>query len=129
MNDLNQIMVASKIVNNWSIERDTTEPTISLKLWTSSYQWAKSTKNITCILNDSSNKYYIPGRDLQSITQANLDKYENKKWTTFNQFKKSFDIWCLEMKNDPNWKTSKCNCPAFFKNYICKHAVGMTIRL
>ncbi|CAF4518163.1 unnamed protein product [Rotaria socialis] len=101
----------------------------NLMYQTSSYQWAKSTKNITCIPNDSSNKYYIPARDLQSITQANLDKYENKKWATFNQFKKSFDIWYLEMKNDPDWKTSKCNRPAFFKNYICKHAVGMTIRL
>ncbi|CAF2245583.1 unnamed protein product, partial [Rotaria magnacalcarata] len=106
----------SKIVNNWSIERDTssinvkllaTEPTISLKSWISSYQWTKSTENIISIPNDSSNKYYIPARDLQFITQANLDKYENKKWTSFNQFKKSFDIWCLEMKSEPNWKTSK----------------------
>jgi SWIM zinc finger len=100
-----------------------------LKLWTSSYQWIKSTKYIICIPNDSSKKYYIPARDLQSITQANLDKYKNNKWTTFNQFKKSFDIWCMEMENGSDWKTSKCNCPAFFKNYICKHAVGMAIRL
>lgn len=132
------LTVASNIVNNWSVEGDTssinvklfaTEPTISLKLWTSSYQWAKSTKDIVCIPNDSSKKYFISARDLQSITQANLDKYENKKWTTFNQFKKSFDIWCMEMENDSDWKTSKCNCPAFFKNYICKHVVGMAIRL
>ncbi|CAF2251995.1 unnamed protein product [Rotaria magnacalcarata] len=128
----------SNIVNNWSIERDTssinvklfvTEPTISLKLWTLSYQWAKSTKDITCVPNDSSKKYYIPARDLQSITQANLDKYKNKKWTTFNQFKKSFDIWCIELENDSDWKKFKCNCPAFLKNYLCKHVVGMAIRL
>ena len=74
-------------------------------------------------------KYYIPAPDLQSITQASIDKYENKRWTTFNQFKKSFDIWCMEMEDGSDWKTSKCNCPAFFKNYICKHAVGMAIRL
>ncbi|CAF4547030.1 unnamed protein product, partial [Rotaria sp. Silwood2] len=98
------LTIASNIVNNWSIERDTssinvklfaTEPTISLQLWTSSYQWAKLIKDIT----------------------------------TFNQFKKSFDIWCMEMENGSDWKTSKCNCPAFLKNYICKHAVGMAIRL
>ncbi|CAF3947109.1 unnamed protein product, partial [Rotaria sp. Silwood1] len=82
------LTIASNIVNNWSIERDTslinvklfaTEPTISLKLWTSSYQWAKLIKDIVCIPNVSSKKYYIPARDLQSITQATLDKYENKK--------------------------------------------------
>ena len=31
--------------------------------------------------------------------------------------------------NDSYWKRSKCNCPAFLKNYICKHIVGMAIRL
>ncbi|CAF1234572.1 unnamed protein product [Didymodactylos carnosus] len=125
-------------MNNWSVERDpssinakvfATEPTISLSLWTSSYQWAKLSKDVICVSNDFSKTYYIPARDLQSITKADLDKYKNKKWTTFNQFKKSFDIWCMELENDSDWKKSKCNCPAFFKNYICKHVVGMAIRL
>ena len=35
----------------------------------------------------------------------------------------------MEMENNSHWKTSKCNYPAFFKNYICKHVVGMPIRL
>jgi uncharacterized Zn finger protein len=35
----------------------------------------------------------------------------------------------LELNNLSDWKKSKCNCPAFFKNYICKHVVGMAIRL
>ncbi|CAF4632468.1 unnamed protein product [Rotaria sp. Silwood2] len=132
------LTIASNIINNWSIERDpsstnakifATEPPISLELWTSSYQWAKSTKDIICISNNSSKIYYIPARDLQSIKEADLTKYENKKWTTFNQFRKSFDIWRMEMENNEAWKKSKCNCPAFFKHYICKHIVGMTIRL
>lgn len=65
----------------------------------------------------------------ESISQTELKKYINKKWTTVNQFKKSCDIWCLEMHDDSNWKTSKCNCPAFLKNCICKHIVRMAIRL
>lgn len=131
------LTVASNIVYNWSIERDpvsinakifATEPTISLELWTLSYQWAKLKKDIVCVSSNSLKVYYIPARDLKFITQADLTKYKNKKWTTFNQFKKSFDIWCMEME-DIDWKKSKCNCPAFFKNYICKHIVGMAIRL
>ncbi|CAF4423464.1 unnamed protein product, partial [Rotaria sp. Silwood2] len=131
------LTISSNIIHNWSIERDpslanarifATEPTIALQLWTSSYQWAKLTKDIICIPNDSSKIYYIPARDLKSTTQAELIKY-NKKWTTFGQFKKSFDIWRMEMQNYSHWKTSKCNCPAFFKNYVCKHIVGMAIRL
>jgi len=103
------LTMASNIVNNWSIERDplsinvkmfATEPTISLALWNASYQWVKKTKDIICISNDSSKTYYIPARDLQSITQADSNKYKNKKWTTFNQFKKSFNIWRMKSEND-----------------------------
>jgi hypothetical protein len=106
-----------------------TEQAICLKLWTSSYQWAKSIKDIICHPNDDSKQYYIPARDIQSITQTDLNKYINQKWTTFNQFRKSFDIWYLTMQNNSDWKQSICNCPAFLKNYICKHVVRMAIRL
>ncbi|CAF5066762.1 unnamed protein product [Rotaria sp. Silwood1] len=77
------LTISSNIILNWSIERDpsltnarifATEPAISLQLWTSSYQWAKSTKDVICILNGSSKIYYIPARDLKSITQAELIK-------------------------------------------------------
>ena len=47
---------------------------------------------------------YMPARDLQPITKADLNKFKNKKWTIFNQFKKSFDIWCIELENDSGWK-------------------------
>ena len=72
---------------------------------------------------------YIPARDSDSIPQKDLNQYKKQRFTTFNQFKKSFDIWCLEIEHDLSWRKAKCNCPAFLKNYICKHVVGMGIRL
>ena len=132
------LTISSDIVRNWSIDRDTsltnvkhfaTEPTISLALWTSSYQWAKMNKSVICINNESSKVYYIPARDSDSIPQKDLNQYKKQRFTTFNQFKKSFDIWCLEIEHDLSWRKAKCNCPAFLKNYICKHVVGMGIRL
>jgi hypothetical protein len=132
------LQIASDIVKNWSKERDPSsvnakvfarEPNISLSLWTSSYQWAKLTKDVICNSNNSSETFYIPARDLKSIGQADLTKYKNKKWTTFNQFRKSFDIWYMELEKNEEWRKAKCSCPAFLKNYICKHIVGMAIRL
>jgi hypothetical protein len=82
------LTVASDIVNNWSNERDLSsinakifavEPTITLALWTSSYQWAKSIKDIICFSNDTSKTFYIPARDFQSITKTDLNRYKNKK--------------------------------------------------
>ncbi|CAF3776920.1 unnamed protein product [Rotaria sp. Silwood1] len=76
--------MSSNIVCNWPIDRDplsanpkqfTTEPTITLDLWTRSNQWAKSNKNIVCISNDSAKIYYIPARDLRSFTQTDLNRY------------------------------------------------------
>ncbi|CAF1449502.1 unnamed protein product [Adineta ricciae] len=132
------LTISADIIYNWSTERDPSsvnvkvfamEPTISLQLWTSSYQWAQSKKEVTCLSHGSTKKYYIPARDIQSITRSDINKYNKKQWTTFNQFKKSYDMWCMELENDTHWKTSKCNCPYFLKNYICKHVVGMAIRL
>ena len=31
--------------------------------------------------------------------------------------------------NEKNWKNAKCSCPAYFKNYICKHIIGLAARL
>ncbi len=35
-----------------------------------------------------------------------------------------------KINNDPFlWKNNKFNCPAFLKKYICKHIVGICLRL
>ncbi|CAF1370537.1 unnamed protein product [Rotaria sordida] len=75
------LIIATNIINSWSVERDAfsinakifaTETTLSLQLWTLSYQWAKPTKDISCIENNDSKQYYIPARDLQSVTRVDL---------------------------------------------------------
>lgn len=35
----------------------------------------------------------------------------------------------MELEKNEEWRKAKCSCPAFLKNYICKHVVGMGIRL
>ena len=32
-------------------------------------------------------------------------------------------------KDGDKWKEGKCTCPSFFKKYICKHVIGLSIRL
>jgi hypothetical protein len=130
------LSLATTIVYNWSYERDPTninvklfasEPTISLNLWTKSYEWAKSSKDIIGEEECSRRVYYIPAAASEKINENDLVKYKKQCFTTFQQFKKSFSIWRLE--DGSNWNNAKCNCPAFLKNYICKHVVGLGIRL
>jgi hypothetical protein len=131
-------MIATKIVHDWSFERDDTnvnaktvasEANISFDLWSKSYQWAKKNKQISGVKLDGNTTFFIPARDLESIPDSDLKKYKSGKYSTFDQFQKiHFSIWRLESNDQKSWKSSKCNFPMFLKNFICKHVVGMGIR-
>ena len=75
--------------------------------------------------------YYVPAGTADSITIAEIQKYKTKRWTSFDQFKDlQFGIWKITLSdNATEWQNGVCNCPSFFKEYICKHTVGMAIRL
>lgn len=48
----------------------------------------------------------------------------------FDEYKKSFCKWTATIaKNSNVLYESRCNCPPFAKEYICKHVVGLGIRL
>jgi hypothetical protein len=53
------------------------------------------------------------------------------KWYSFNQYKKkAFNVWSVTLPTDRlKWSEGVYNCPAFFKKFMCKHVVGMAIRL
>ena len=37
-------------------------------------------------------------------------------------------IWTVKFESD-SWETADCSCPVFQKEYVCKHTVGIGIRL
>jgi hypothetical protein len=40
------------------------------------------------------------------------------------------EIWCLTIPiNQKDWRNGRCSCPNFMKEYICKHLIGLAIRL
>ena len=51
----------------------------------------------------------------------------------FNDYKgESLKIWkviLLIFHNPSLWKKGSCNCPSFFKEFTCKHVIGLAIRL
>jgi MULE transposase domain len=136
------LTIADGIVSKWSTARNqdqtdpvvfSTEPTITLKKWTDSYHFAKCSKTILQIPSKKKHltDYYIPAGTKETMTRAEIEKYNKKKWTSFDQFKDlQFGIWKLTLPNNGSeWTKGICNCPNFFKEYICKHVIGMAIRL
>jgi len=128
---------ALEIVSKWSLAypRDLkvfiNKPTIGTPLWTQAYQWAKQNKTILSVSAENTTCYYVPAGDAMTINQDDIDKFERMLWTTFEKFKRrAFSIWCTTFPNDnTKWSEGRCNCPDFFKKFICKHVVGIAIRL
>lgn len=53
-----------------------------------------------------------------------------RRWKSFDVYvKKGFNkIYAVRV--DANWRSeSKCTCPFFLKCYVCKHVLGMALRL
>jgi hypothetical protein len=101
-------------------------------IWTNGYQWAKSNKSIISIKLDSELiQYYIPAGDETHISNNEIDVIKKLKWYSFDQYKvKAFNIWCATLPvNKLKWLDGLYNCPAFFKKILCKHVVGIAIRL
>lgn len=104
------------------------KPSIPLPIWTSAYHWAREN------VDDRSNKLHdrmhfeIP---LNSTQFIEFD--ESLIWTSFDNFRKFYFRKCIVSfatpLNKTNWEKGTCDCSEFFKEYICKHIVGIALRL
>ncbi len=128
---------AKQIVQNWSRDRNTNDincikfakeknsSDLTLKEWTQGFLWARTKKEIL----SNENIHYVPCHGDSKINTAELSKYKNQSWTTFNQFKKiNFKFYCVTMFNE-EWMKSKCTCANYLKTYSCKHIIGIALRL
>ena len=126
-----------EIVEKWSklYERNLKQfydkPTVTLDIWTKSYQWVKLNKSIISNKLDNVIECYVPAGEELNISKNAIDIMKKMKWYSFDQYKiKAFNIWRVILPTDgTKWLDSQCNCPGFFKKFICKHIVGLAIRL
>lgn len=129
------------LLEKWSTNRDpqrvnhvpfAEEPTLSLKLWTTAYQWALSNKEVLVrTLNKNCIQYFTASSKMKKpIDKKSLQKYLKiqGKWSSFDEFKKyNYGVWKVTI-NANNLRESTCTCPYFLKHEECKHSLGMKIR-
>ena len=77
--------------------------------------------------------YFIPTAANVKLTQTQLlayiDVHTECNWETFDDFVEfETSVYGLDM-NEVDWRQSRCNCPFFHKNYICKHIIGLSKQL
>jgi len=65
---------------------------------------------------------------ISTETLKDFEKRENAK--TFDEFRKlQFGTGVINIFDEGTADSSLCSCPYFLKHNICKHALGMLIRL
>jgi hypothetical protein len=107
-----------------------TEPTVKLPQWTLAWQWKTSFFSYCWSSKEDQNNWYVNSRDGVAIQgKSEINEYEKQmtecNWRTFADFVNcAFGIWKISI-NHTNWKQSTCTCPIYFKQYICKHIIGI----
>lgn len=109
---------------------------ISKKDWLNGYNWATSvTKVLEKKLTSNRGKVtYFLSVETDIIDQKVVDAYTNNKWKSFADFVQ-FASTIREVTFEINpqipeqWRTGTCTCREYFKEYICEHVVGMSLRL
>lgn len=103
--------------------------TIPISEWTKGYHWARQNFQMSLKSEGNIDKYYIPSGGEEKLSQEDIRNVEEMKYTTFETFRKrAFKVWIVEIK-DKDWEKGVCSCPHFLKIFICKHLIGVAIRL
>lgn len=110
-----------------------TEPNMPLALWRNGASWAQSDtpQNVIERCSDEIVVQVISTKGMQSgVTFEKINELNKKKWSNFDQFVAGalHTFWNVHI-SIRDWKLkSKCDCPDFFKNYMCKHIIGVALR-
>lgn len=104
-----------------------TTPTIDLPLWTLAYKWVKLNKPIKRNVDaNGSISYKFAAGEAQVLKHWTI----LNKWKTFNEFKQRSQLgWQTYIQDADEWINCSCSCPSYMKKFVCKHMVGLAIRL
>lgn len=103
----------------------------------SAYDWAtKPKRNISYDVGNTEFEFSmtIPSEKAKEAGKTELQyftRYSNFDWKSFDQYVKYFEKMFYSVTiSKENWLTeSKCTCIHFQKNYVCKHVIGLALRL
>lgn len=112
------------------------EPIISTPLWKKAALWAKDTNIPTIKTHESLLEliFYAPSTKwLTSSKPFDLESVEKllqMSWKSFEQYVQFGHgmFYTVRIAKEKWHIDSQCDCPDFFKHYVCKHIVGIALR-
>lgn len=104
------------------------KPLIDLPVWTEAYNWARANTTIKITKLRDRIVHEIP---LESNLNVDID--DTLIYESFDNFKKYYFSKCITTFSIPfnksTWEKGFCDCADFFKLFICKHVVGIALRM
>ena len=101
---------------------------------TKAYNWARSNVFVRTETKRNVTSYYIqPTSNAKKITLAEIKQYDKihqlLSWQTFDTYVKSQSQHWKVVIEGTDWEHASCTCKSFQKDFICKHVLGIAIRL
>lgn len=131
------------LLEDWSKSRDPRSVncikfsevrSITLDQWVTAHQWA--VKNLKVLRLNHTNPdcktfYTNSNKSNLPVTPNTVSIYQDTMgiWTSFEDFQHVYYSTWKIIINSKCLEASKCNCPYFSKYLICKHVLGIQIRL
>ena len=130
-----QLITWSELVDPTSpnLKEFAMSPKLSLRLQTESYNWARKNVSIKTRNKSGVSSFYIPPSGKPATRDCDILLYEKqaktRPWKSFDTYAASQNkLWKVVMAED-DWISSTCTCKAYWKKYVCKHILGLAIRL
>lgn len=87
-------------------------------------------------LSDTITEYYVSAEEQPKLKEEDISKYKRstewqklKSWKSFDTYISGISRLWLVKFDSRNWNKSSCTCPIFLKTYICKHIIGLAVKL
>lgn len=110
-------------------------PNIGIADWRKAAVWANDSSCNHIVNNIGELNFIVRSTkaitDNWTLTEDNVVRIENSQWKPFDQFiDYACGLYWNVVLSKSDWKTcSTCDCPYFLKRYMCKHVIGMALRL
>lgn len=117
---------------------------ISTEMWKNSVIWAQNNEIVRIAVKTTVNKTTLIVQSEKSKKLANeqetnrafdlpyVNGLKSNQWSSFDEYVKNGHgmFWEVTFRKQNDWNgQSTCTCPVFYKQFVCKHIVGMALRL
>lgn len=103
---------------------------IHLDLWREASQWLTTAEYIDD--TEAEGIYYIAtskSKETINLTLETVHELNQQKFKSFDEYvQKRHNLFYTVDINRNSWVNSKCDCYCFWKNYTCKHIIGIALR-